>query len=195
MRSSMSSETGRRAWGSGWGWRASVGGLAVRDGACPGRLMGNNLVISRGAEPAAVTADMPMNCPVEKAPGCVRADLRISGAGERLGAAPVQPPTSCAAAVGRCSHPCLPANPVLVTTSRSSRSRGMTPSQAPYGFVDFELGSKSSPALLAPPAASCSPRAGDRGYLGRTPDRRESEDAAADPGCWSSPLSTSGSLT
>lgn len=101
---------------------------------------GDTIVISRGIVPAQVTAVTPMVCPVENRPGCARADLRIDG-GPNKGSRSflVQPADDAAPelSVGdrirvspnAASFGDLPLEPV-----------DPDPSQAPYGFVDFERG-------------------------------------------------------
>lgn len=107
---------------------------------------GNTLVISRGIVPAQVTAVTPMVCPVENLPGCARADLRITGG-------PAQGITSFLVQPADDAAPTLSVGD-RIRVSPNTQSFGDVPlepipvedpSQAPYGFVDFERG---TPLLL-----------------------------------------------
>lgn len=106
---------------------------------------GDTIVISRGIVPAQVIAVTPMVCPVENRPGCARADLRIDGGPSKGSRSFLVQPADDAApelSVGdrirvspnSASFGDLPLEPV-----------DPDPSQAPYGFVDFERG---TPLLL-----------------------------------------------
>jgi uncharacterized membrane protein len=101
-------------------------------------LPGGNLVISRGIVPAQVTAVTAMTCPVETRPGCARVDLRLLGGVDE----------------GRASWLVLPGDEATPRLSPGDRIRVVAseqvfgglplkpaeadPTQAPYGFVDFE---------------------------------------------------------
>ncbi len=98
-----------------------------------------NLVISRGIVPAEVTAVTPMDCPVETRPGCARAELRILG-GPNEGARSflVQPADDAAPKLS-------PGDRIRVFPNAESFGQPLEPidvdpSQAPYGFVDFQRG-------------------------------------------------------
>jgi uncharacterized membrane protein len=99
---------------------------------------GGNLVISRGIVPAEVTAVTAMTCPVETRPGCARVDLRLLGGPDE----------------GKASSLVLPGDEAAPRLSPGDRIRvvpsaqvfgdvpqeptALDPTQAPYGFVDFE---------------------------------------------------------
>lgn len=137
--------------------RAVAGGLAALalltavglvalwpgDGARP---LGNTVVISRGVVPAEVTAVTPMVCPVENRPGCMRADLRITG-GPANGTASflVQPADEAAPELSVGDRIRVSPNAQSFGDVPLEPIPGEDPSQAPYGFVDFERG---TPLLL-----------------------------------------------
>lgn len=106
------------------------------DGALP---VANNLVISRGVVPAQVTAVTAMDCPVESRPGCARADLRIEG-GPAKGAASflVQPADEAAPTLSVVDRIRVSPNTQSFGDVALEPVPGVDPSQAPYGFVDFE---------------------------------------------------------
>jgi len=95
-------------------------------------------VISRGIVAAQVTAVTAMTCPVETRPGCVRVDLRLLGGPQK----------------GKASSLVLPGDEAAPRLSPGDRIRvapaeqdyggapleptAIDPTQAPYGFVDFE---------------------------------------------------------
>jgi uncharacterized membrane protein len=97
-------------------------------------LPGGNLVISRGIVPAQVTAVTAMTCSVETRPGCARVNLRLLGGPDK----------------GKTSSLVLPGDEAAPRLSAGDRIRvvpseqgfgdvpATDPTQAPYGFVDFE---------------------------------------------------------
>ncbi len=99
-------------------------------------VLGSNLVISRGIVPAEVTGVTAMTCAVETRPGCARVDLRVLGGPDN----------------GRASSLVLPGDEAAPRLSPGDRIRVVAqgfggappdpteadPTQAPYGFVDFE---------------------------------------------------------
>ncbi|MGH2941953.1 MAG: YibE/F family protein [Solirubrobacteraceae bacterium] len=100
-------------------------------------LPGGGLVISRGIVPAEVTGVMAMTCPVETRPGCARVNLRLLGGPDE----------------GKASSLVLPGDEAAPRLSPGDRIRvapsqgfgdvpleptAADPTQAPYGFVDFE---------------------------------------------------------
>ena len=106
---------------------------------------GDTIVISRGIVPAEVIGVTPMVCPVENRPGGTRADLRIDGGASKGSRSFLVQPADDAApklSVG---------DRIRVSPNSASfgnlplESVDPDPSQAPYGFVDFERG---TPLLL-----------------------------------------------
>jgi len=99
-------------------------------------VLGSKLVISRGIVPAEVTGVTAMTCAVETRPGCARVDLRVLGGPDN----------------GRASSLVLPGDEAAPRLSPGDRIRVVAqgfggappdpteadPTQAPYGFVDFE---------------------------------------------------------
>jgi uncharacterized membrane protein len=99
-------------------------------------LPGGEFVISRGIVPAKVTAVAAMTCPVETRPGCARVTLRLLGGPD----------------TGQTSWLVLPGDEAAPRLSVGDRIRvapsdfgggqvapvTSDPTQAPYGFVDFE---------------------------------------------------------
>jgi len=108
--------------------------------------LGNNLVISRGIVPAQVTAVTPMDCPVENRAGCARADLRIDGGPDKGSESfLVQPADEAAPNLSAGDRIRVSPNTQSFGELPLEPIPGEDPSQAPYGFVDFERG---TPLLL-----------------------------------------------
>jgi uncharacterized membrane protein len=101
-------------------------------------LPGGTVVISRGIVAAQVTGVTAMTCPVETRPGCVRVSLRLLGDPQK----------------GKAGSLVLPGDEAAPRLSPGDRIRvapaeqdyggapleptAVDPTQAPYGFVDFE---------------------------------------------------------
>jgi uncharacterized membrane protein len=101
-------------------------------------LPGGTVVISRGIVAAQVTGVTAMTCPVETRPGCVRVSLRLLGGPQK----------------GKAGSLVLPGDEAAPRLSPGDRIRvapaeqdyggapleptAVDPTQAPYGFVDFE---------------------------------------------------------
>lgn len=100
----------------------------------------SRVIISTGVVPAKVTSVALSDCPVENSPGCQRVGLRLTG-GPREGSA------SYLVLPGDDATPRLsPGDAIRVTPNQEGFGGhvplepipGADPSQAPYGFVDFE---------------------------------------------------------
>jgi len=117
----------------------TVIGLAVLwpAGSAPG--VQSRLIISRGIVPADVTAVVGEACPVENTPGCKRVTMRLTGGPQKGTKSYLYMP-------GDDATPRLsPGDHIRVAPNNQSFSGGQVapvqsddPSQAPYGYVDFE---------------------------------------------------------
>lgn len=105
--------------------------------------LGNEIVISRGILPAEVTAVASMDCPAQNRRGCVRADLRLEGGPDKGSRSfLVQPGDEAAPDLSPGDRIRVAPNAQSFGGQPLEAVPSDDPSQAPYGFVDFQRGTQ-----------------------------------------------------